>query len=198
MWKKIVMKKNCLSNGDFSCEGEGNEEEIGNNDEAINKDNFNSFSIDHRQPLFMNSPLTLEESIFSTYIFSVRNKLSYQATTQLLQLMQIHFPKPNEYPPSLHKLDKHFKTMKQLQFTKFCQSCMAKLPQEEKHCKRMACGKTSESNFALLPFENELADICSGKVLGNYHTCVYSSGSNTGCKIIIPVYTVVAVILVVK
>ncbi len=77
---------------------EGHESELENYDEvAINKDLSNSFSTSYPKPLFKNAPLTLEESIFSTYVYSIRNKLSYQATSQLLQLMQLHFPKPNQY-----------------------------------------------------------------------------------------------------
>jgi len=102
--------------------------EFTNCKEAINKDITNSISVSYQQPLFKNAPLTLEESIFSTYTFSIQNKLSYQATSQLLQLMQLHFSKPNQYPPSLHALTKHFSTMTKLEITKFCLSCMAKIP----------------------------------------------------------------------
>ena len=75
--------------------------------------------------------------------------------------MQLLFPKPNQYPPSLHILTKHFANMKKLEITKFCLSCIVKIP-----CESTACGRVGESHFALLPFENQFSDICSGKFKG--------------------------------
>ncbi len=157
---------------------EGHESELENYDEvAINKDLSNSFSTSYPKPLFKNAPLTLEESIFSTYVYSIRNKLSYQATSQLLQLMQLHFPKPNQYPLSLHTFKKHFSTMETLEITKFCLSCMEKIPQDASQCIGNRCAKAGESHFTLLPFENQVADVCSGKFKGNLYRNYY------GCSI---------------
>ena len=52
-----------------------------------NSESYNHLDISYQQPLYENAPITLEESIYSTYLFSVKNKLSYNATSQLVQLM---------------------------------------------------------------------------------------------------------------
>jgi len=119
---------------------------------------------DYQQPLFKNSTITLEESIFSTRMFAVRNKLSYQATSQLIQLMQMHFPKPNQFPLSRHMLSKHFSPTKNLKITEFCISCSTIIQKEVKSCGNSRCGSRNMSNFVLLLFEDQFADICSGKL----------------------------------
>ena len=98
--------------------------------EDINDDNeCSEVYSDDSDPLYNNAPDKLEESIVSTYLFSLKNKLSYQATTQLIELLWLHLPQPNQYPHRLHLLRKHFTTMKNFEITKFFSSCMAKLSQ---------------------------------------------------------------------
>ena len=49
--------------------------------------------------------------------------------------------------------------MKNLEITKFCSSSMAKLSQEIKRCQNSDCSGASMSHYALLPIEDQLADI---------------------------------------
>ena len=51
-----------------------------------------------QSPLYDGAPLSTEESLYSTYLYTINNKLSYQATAQLLNLMRVHFPSPTKLP----------------------------------------------------------------------------------------------------
>ena len=125
-----------------------------------------------QQPLFDNAPISVEESIYTTYFYAVKNKLSYEATAQLLELLRIHFPLPNLYPRSSYLLKKHLATMKKPNITHFCSACLSKIPQDQKHCHNISCVDAVISHYALLPFENQLAEIYAG----NYSLiilCIY-------------------------
>jgi len=60
-----------------------------------------------KTPLYGGAFVTAEESMLATYMYAIRNKLSYQATSQLLELMKIHLLSPNSFPRSYYKLKKH-------------------------------------------------------------------------------------------
>ena len=147
---------------DITDDNECSEVYSDDSEEVDEENNGYQAGVRDQHLLCNNSPVTLEESIVSTYLFSIKNKLSYQATTQLIELLRLHLPQPNQYPHSLHLLRKHFTTMKNLEITKFCSSCMAKLSQEIKRCQNSDCSGASMSHYALLPFEDQLADIYSG------------------------------------
>lgn len=87
-----------------------------------------------QQPLYTNAPLSTEASMYTTHLYAIKNKLSYEATAQLLDLLRIHFPSPNFYPSSLHVLRKHLSVMSSLSVTQFCSNCRKEVPQQQKRC----------------------------------------------------------------
>ena len=113
-------------------------------------------------PLYQNSPVSVETSMYSTYLYVVKNKLSYQATSQLLDLLRIHLPSPNHYPESLHVLKKYLSAMASLKITKFCSVCFKEVPQQHKHCSNSHHNASAVAHFALLPFEDHIRDTFSG------------------------------------
>lgn len=117
-----------------------------------------------QQPLFNNAPISVEASIYTTYLYAIRNKLSYEVTTQLLDLMRIHFPSPNFYPRSLHLLRKHLNVMSLLKCLQFCSECYTEVPEGEKHCSMGACRCTTLSYYVVLPFEEHIASLFCGKL----------------------------------
>ncbi len=64
--------------------------------------------------------------------------------------------------------------METLEITKFCLSCMAKIPQDASQCIGSRCAKAGEYHFTLLPFENQVAD-GSGEFKGNLYRNYYGS-----------------------
>lgn len=120
-----------------------------------------------RNPLYNSAPLTAEESMYTTYLYAIKNKLSYQATAQLLDLMRIHLPAPNSYPRSFYALKKHVSGMATLTLKKFCSTCLGEVPKENKHCNRRECKHSALCHYALLPFQEHLEAIYSGVYIYN-------------------------------
>lgn len=113
------------------------------------------------KPLYDNAPISVKESVYATYLYVIKNKLSYQATSQLLDLLQIHIPSPNKYPQSFHALRKCIEGSPTLKVTHFCSNCFKEVP-EQKSCSSPACRGFTPSHYALLPFEEQLQDIFTG------------------------------------
>ena len=59
-------------------------------------------------------------------------------------------------------MSKHFSPTKNLKITKFCLSCSTIIQREESLCGN--CRSRNMSHFALLPFEDQFAGICSGEL----------------------------------
>lgn len=114
-------------------------------------------------PLYDGALLTTEESMYATYLYAIKNNLSYQATSQLLDLMKIHLPSPNCYPKSFYSLKKHMSGMAKLNVRKFCSACFDEVSSEQKHCTKRQCKLSSLSYYAVLPFEEHLQHMFSGK-----------------------------------
>ena len=119
-----------------------------------------------KTPLYDGASVTAEESMLATYTYAIRNKLSYQATSQLLELMKIHLPSPNSFPRSFYKLKKHLSGVATLKLRKFCSSCLDEIPEGQKQCVKRPCkvsGKLSSvSCYAALPFEEHIEYIFEG------------------------------------
>jgi len=128
----------------------------------LEKPSFFSGSSLLQNPLYDGAPLSTEESMYTTYLYAIKNKLSYQATNQLLDLMRIHFPSPNFYPQSFHTLKKHLAGKTTLKMRQFCSGCLDEIPQKQKHCGKRACKHSGLSFYAILPFEEHLGNIFSG------------------------------------
>ena len=129
-----------------------------------------------RNPLYSSAPLTTEESMYATYQYAIRNKLSYQATSQLLELIRIHLPSPNCYPRSFYALKKYLSGMATLTL---CSTCLEEVPKEYKHCHKRECKHSSLCYYAVLPFQDNLESIVSGmQVYSFYTTDVFSFCTN--------------------
>ena len=107
--------------------------------------------------------MTNEESVLATYMYAIRNKLSYQATSQLLELMKIHQPSPNSFPRSFYKLKKHLSGVASLELRRFCSSCLDEILEGRKQCGKRQCKQSTPSYYAVLPFQEHLECIFEGK-----------------------------------
>ena len=101
---------------------------------------------------------------YATYMYAVKNKLSYQATSELLHLMRIHLPSPNSFPKSFFTLKKHLSAMTALKLRRFCSKCLEELSSEQKQCNKRNCRHSSICYYAVLPFQEHLKHIYSGKL----------------------------------
>ena len=116
----------------------------------------------NEKPLYNSAPLTTEESMYATYLYAIRNKLSYQATSQLLDLMRIRFPSPNSYPTGFYALKKYISGMATLTLKKFCSTCLDEVPKEYKYCSKKDCKYFSLCYYAVLLFQEHLESIFAG------------------------------------
>ena len=116
-------------------------------------------------PLYAGAPLSTEESLFSTCLYAIRNKLSYQATAQLIELIQLHIPSPNSFPRSVHMLKKHLSGMATQKIQKFCSLCFEEIPDNCKQCSRRTCKQSTPSHYAVLPIEDHLKQIFEGNYI---------------------------------
>ena len=123
----------------------------------------NTFNI----PLYAGAPLSMEASWYAIYQYAVSNKLSYQATTQLLELIRIHCPSPNLCPKSLYLLKKHLSNMKNCTSLQYCSHCMGDVPTCQKYCSKRDCKKSGAQlcYLSILPFEEHIKDLFSGMPL---------------------------------
>lgn len=116
-------------------------------------------------PLYTGAPLSKEASWLSIYQYAVSNRLTDTATKQLLELMKVHCPPDNSCPTSLYKLKKKLGHISGLINLQYCSNCRQELPKSSKRCQKPECKrkKAQLCYFSILPFENHLGDILSGK-----------------------------------
>ena len=108
-----------------------------------------------------------------TYLFVIKNNLSYNATTGLLDLIKLHLPSQNFYPSSIHYLRRHIHAasapMPNSLIKQYCSNCLEEVPRTQKSCDKDGCQGSSLSYYAVLPFEEHLKHIFSGM---SYTACI--------------------------
>ncbi len=151
------------SDGEHSDEDNG---EMGREDPGSNGEHpgsvpgIGSFG----SPLYAGAPISTDASWCAIMQYAVSNKLTYKATTDLLDLMKIHCPSPNNLPTSFYKLKKHFSTLNSgCTYYNFCASCLEEVP--GKKCSSRQCQRMNAEicSLVLLPFDHCLREIFHGK-----------------------------------
>ena len=122
-----------------------------------------SFSL--QRPLYAGAPLSTEESLLTTYLYAIRNKLSYEAIAQLIKLIELHITSPNSFPRSVYTLKKYLSNMATQKIQKFCSFCFKEVPNDCKQCSRRACKQIALSYYAILPIEDHLKEIFRGNYI---------------------------------
>lgn len=113
-------------------------------------------------PLFFSAPISAKESWRSIYEFSISNQLTDSATQQLLDLIRNHCPTPNACLPTVYQLKKLFGRI-QCMYFQYCSICMNEVKTDERKCSKCSDKKGQLCYYAILPFEDHLKDIFSGK-----------------------------------
>ena len=107
--------------------------------------------------LYDGSPLSADMSWCTIMYFAVKNRLSYSALEELLELVKLHCPSPNVCPPSLYKFKAYFNFLLQdYSYLKFCSNCMAEVQHEA--CTNRNCSKVKAKlcYLLLLPIQHRL------------------------------------------
>lgn len=111
------------------------------------------------QPLYNGSAINADTSWCTVMHCAVKNKLPYSALESIIDLIQVHCPKPNMFPTSLYKLKTHFNyVLHGCTYLKYCDNCMAEV---DGVCPNAACTrvKAKISYYALLPIKERLKEI---------------------------------------
>lgn len=90
--------------------------------------------------LYEGSALTSLSSSLLIFQYKMRHQLTEAALADLLQLIQMHCPSPNQCPASVFQLNKHFPDMNyKVQLHHFCSRCMQSI--------NIGCHKTCTNEF---------------------------------------------------
>lgn len=146
----------------------------------------NIFSEFNASPLYPGAPISKEASWLSIYTYAASNRLTDIAIIGLLDLIKIHVPSSELCPSSIYKLKRGLGNPNDFKTLYFCSNCKNEVP---KQCPSSVCKKKGAKTcyFCILPFENYLRDIFSGKVFNIYlfnllFFCSFFAFQNTGTK----------------
>ena len=128
-----------------------------------------SFSIDLHigGELHKDSQISADASWCFIMEFALSNHLTYKSISSLIDLIEIHCPKPNKCPSSLYKLKSYFSALlKDPEKFTFCCNCWNSVQSGSK-CNSRVCKKANASvcYFVLLPFDDDLKNSYTGKYM---------------------------------
>lgn len=120
--------------------------------------------------LYSGSELTVASSCLLLKKFRMQHRLTDTAFADLLRLITLHCPRPNECPKSPYLFDKIFGGHKlPLEFHNFCSNCLCPVTNETK-CPNTCCEVSlaklgSKSQFIEVPIEPQLTTILQRKLI---------------------------------
>lgn len=118
-------------------------------------------SIPNNVPLYEGSSLTIPSSSTLLMKYKMRHNLTKEALSDLLQLIRLHLPSPNQYPSSLYIFQKQFLDLPYpFVFHSFCAKCLGTVTSERvcvnQHCSNGVLDDNSISSFIELPVDLQL------------------------------------------
>ena len=94
--------------------------------------------------LYDGAPLTVTASSIMIMQYKMCHNLTNQALADLLQLLQLHCPRPNQCIPSLYYFKEKFKDRLSMKFHYFCSSCLQNVEEFSNNCTNPLCTTTFE------------------------------------------------------
>lgn len=138
------------------------------------------------QTLYQDSPLTVGESSLLLMAFSIRHKLSGIALEDLLELIQLHCPKPNKCITELKEFHMFFQALKHpILKHYYCPNVICKVyigtSQPGNAAKCAVCGTPlcGSAYFIEIPIMEQLQTILSGKTIFSCFTAFGSLNINS-------------------
>ena len=123
-----------------------------------------TFSTKHPVTLYDGSSLTTSSSTVLIMKYKMRHNLTEDALADLLQLIKLHCPMPNQCPSSVYQFKKHFPDLQYpIIMHYFCTRCLHAVANvtESRICSNAQCGTdlsepTSVSSFIEVPLDCQL------------------------------------------
>lgn len=103
-------------------------------------DNEQITSLQESKPLYEGSPLTLSQSNLLINKFKVRHNLSKEGMKDLLLLVQLHCPVPNECLSSVYLFNQHCRKSSVI-LHYYCKYCLQDVDSDMIVCPNAVCGK---------------------------------------------------------
>ena len=147
-----------LSDSSYFSDNEDDEEEHTN--DRIHK------TTDQDKPIYENASLTISGSMMSIITFVMRHKLAGAALCDLLELIELHCPSPNNCKTTMRGLRKYFVQARQrAEFHKYCNNCSSYIGISEMQlCHICSNPISNDTCFIMLPFAEQLQEILSRKL----------------------------------
>ena len=128
-------------------------------------------SVIEDNPLFQGCPLTVTSSSVLIMQYKMRHNLTNVAIVDLLKLLKLHCPNPNQCVPSLYMLNKRFIELKyKIKLHYFCSSCLQEVTDSSiAICPNDSCmhnlAQNGISSFIEIPIEPQLKAILERKLI---------------------------------
>ena len=155
------------------------EEDDKDNELAIECINTPSYSLDDQQQLlYKEASLSTAASNVLMMKYAVKHKLSWEALADLLQLVKLHCPFPNNVPSTLFHFKKHFKDLEYpTKHHYFCSACLSEASENAKVCSNRECScnlneSASLSSFIEVPVDLQLKSILERKYVHDQTVCI--------------------------
>ena len=115
-------------------------------------------------PLYSGASLTVGSSNILIMQYKLRHKLTDESLADLLQLLRLHCPTPNQCLTSVYYFKNHFRDLEcSMHFHYFCSSCYQEIgePQPLRRCPNQLCRSDltqprAQSSFIQTPIEPQL------------------------------------------
>ena len=121
--------------------------------------------------LYSGAPITTMCSRIILMKFTMKHRITQEALADLLQILQLHLPSPNNVPSTLYHFRKEFKALQYpLIYHHFCNECLMPTSMETEVCENILCKNSfserhSKSNFIEIPIHLQLQCILECKYL---------------------------------
>jgi len=137
------------------------------NPSSPNSEEYDRLSSDfehaNNSVLFSGCPISLSSSMILIKKVQMRHKISQEALSDMLELMKLHFPIPNNFPGTLHLFNKELPfNSNGLQFVYFCSYCFGEIAESSAyciHCDKCLSQKGSISSFIEVPLQSQLVTL---------------------------------------
>ena len=130
----------------------------------------NDFTFDdpdaYAEPLYKDAVITTAASNVVIMKYAIKHNLTMDALADLLQLVKLHCPSPNNVPSSLYYFKKHFQELQYpVTYHYFCNACLMEISKNSEVCSNQECSAEikSLSSFIELPVGLQLKTILSRK-----------------------------------
>ena len=141
---------------------------LGNSDDEESEHSSpTTTSVLNTEPLYEGSSLTVPTSSVLIMKFALRHKLTQEALADLLRLVKLHCPSPNQCPSSLYQFNKEFRDLHYpIVLHHFCSACLHVVEIESSemeskmctnpHCNSDLSSQNSVSSFIEVPVDYQL------------------------------------------